>query len=93
MFPIISAARFIQPAAFVGSSALNRPACSWRQLGWIEKRAEARRNQQIPRRAKWRTGMASAWLTGWGDVKPCGFIECTLEPACREAVDHDASKV
>lgn len=70
---------------------LNRPACSWRQLGWIEKGAEARRNEQVPRRAKWRTGMASAWWMGWGDVKPCGFIECTLEPACSEAVDHDAS--
>lgn len=70
---------------------LNRPACSWRQLGWNEKGAEARRNEQVPRRAKWRTGMASAWWMGWGDVKPCGFIECTLEPACSEAVDHDAS--
>lgn len=70
---------------------LNRPACSWRQLGWIEKGAEARRNEQVPRRAKWRTGMASAWWMGWGDLKPCGFIECTLEPAGSEAVDHDAS--
>lgn len=52
---------------------LNRPACSWRQLGWIEKRAEARRNQQIPRRAKWRTGMASAWWMGWGDGEAMWF--------------------